>query len=65
MWAFQSDYEKSLAGLTRCYLAAVPFYRWMLAGDGFYLVVLFGCWALAGKSLPYLKPAEARTAADK
>jgi hypothetical protein len=48
VWAFQSDYEKSLAGLAQCYAAAVPFYRWMLAGDVFYLVVLFSCWALAG-----------------
>lgn len=48
VWAFQSDYEKSLAGLVQCYVAAVPFYRWMLAGDVFYLVVMFGCWAIAG-----------------
>lgn len=48
VWAFQSDYEKSLAGLTRCYLAAVPFYRWMLAGDLFYLAVLASCFAVAG-----------------
>jgi hypothetical protein len=47
VWAFQSDYEKSLAGLGHCYLAAVPFYRWMLAGDVFYLAVLLGCQALA------------------
>jgi len=48
VWAFESDYEKSLAGLAQCYAAAVPFYRWMLAGDLFYVAVLFGCWALAG-----------------
>jgi hypothetical protein len=48
VWAFQSSYEKSLAGLGQCYLAAVPFYRWMLAGDVFYLAVLVGCLAIAG-----------------
>jgi hypothetical protein len=48
VWAFQSDYEKSIAGLAQCYAAAVPFFRWMLAGDLFYLAVLFGCWAVAG-----------------
>ncbi len=48
VWAFQSDYEKSLAGLAQCYWAAVPFYRWMLAGDVFYLGVLLGCWVIAG-----------------
>jgi Family of unknown function (DUF6580) len=48
VWAFQSDYEKSLAGLAQCYWAAVPFYRWMLAGDVFYLSVLLSCVLIAG-----------------
>ncbi|MEX2307328.1 MAG: DUF6580 family putative transport protein [Pirellulales bacterium] len=51
VWAFQSDYDKSLVGLGQCYWAAVPFYRWMLAGDVFYLAVLLACWLLAGASL--------------
>jgi hypothetical protein len=50
VWAFQSSYEKSFAGLAECYWMAVPFYRWMLAGDVFYLTVL-ACAALAGSSL--------------
>jgi hypothetical protein len=54
VWAFQSDYEKSLAGLAECYWAAVPFYRWMLAGDVFYLTVLGGCWAVANVAAPAL-----------
>jgi hypothetical protein len=48
VWAFQSDYEKSWAGLVQCYGMAVPFFRWMLSGDVFYLAVLFGCAHLAG-----------------
>jgi hypothetical protein len=48
VWAFENIYPKSLAGLAECYWAAVPFYRWMLAGDVFYLGVLLGCFALAG-----------------
>jgi hypothetical protein len=48
VWAFQSDYPKTLAGLGECYWAAVPFFRWMLAGDVFYLALLLGCLALAG-----------------
>jgi len=51
VWAFQSDYEKSWSGLMHCYWMAVPFVRWMLAGDIFYLVVLFSCAALAGMPL--------------
>ena len=48
VWAFQSDYPKTLAGLGQCYWAAVPFFRWMLAGDIFYLAVLLACLAVAG-----------------
>ncbi|MCC7474033.1 MAG: hypothetical protein IT425_01450 [Pirellulales bacterium] len=48
VWAFQSNYEKSLAGLVQCYTAALPFYRSMLTGDLFYLSVLLACSALAG-----------------
>ena len=51
VWAFQSDYEKTWAGLVHCYWMAVPFFRWMLAGDIFYLAVFFGCAALAGLPL--------------
>jgi hypothetical protein len=51
VWAFQSDYEKSLAGLAECYAAAVPFYRWMLAGDIFYIAVLGGCWLAANAAI--------------
>jgi hypothetical protein len=52
VWAFHSDYETSLAGLAHCYMAAIPFYRWMLAGDIFYLAVLVGCLAVAGATKP-------------
>jgi hypothetical protein len=48
VWAFQSTYAKSIGGLINCYWAAVPFYRWMLAGDIFYLSVLVGVWMIAG-----------------
>jgi hypothetical protein len=49
VWAFQSDYPKTVAGLGECYAAGVPFFRSMLAGDLVYLAVLFGCAALAGE----------------
>lgn len=32
-WAWGNDYPHSLAGLAECYVAALPFYRWMPAGD--------------------------------
>jgi hypothetical protein len=55
VWAFQSDYEKSFAGLMQCYWMAIPFFRWMLAGDVFYLSVLVSCAALAGMPIVRLQ----------
>jgi hypothetical protein len=55
VWAFQSDYEKTWVGLVHCYAMAVPFFRWMIAGDVFYLAVLLGCGALAGMRLSHLR----------
>lgn len=57
VWAFENMYPKSLAGLGECYWAAVPFYRWMLAGDVFYLGVLLGCFTLAEMRQQRLVPA--------
>lgn len=56
VWAFQSDYEQTLAGLGECYWAAVPFFRWMLAGDVFYLSILLGCLGLAKVGDPAAQP---------
>ncbi len=47
VWMTSSAYAPTMLGLSECYLAAVPFYRGMLAGDLFWTVVLFGAWALA------------------
>ena len=47
VWAFTPYYAKSLSGLATCYAMALPFYRWMLAGDLFFLTVLIGCLAIA------------------
>jgi hypothetical protein len=57
VWTFQSNYPKTLTGLVQCYAAAMPFYRSMLAGDVFYLTLLFGCWALAGEGTFSRQPA--------
>jgi hypothetical protein len=57
VWAFQSDYAKTLAGLGECYWAAVPFFRWMLAGDLFYISTLLGCLAIANFGAKEAQPA--------
>jgi len=52
VWMFRSTYAATFEGLLSCYAAGLPFYRWMLAGDVFYLVVLLGCLAIAGAAKP-------------
>lgn len=46
-WASTAMYEKSLAGLTQCYVAAIPFFRGTLTGDLCYTAVFFGSFLLA------------------
>lgn len=48
VWVFRSDYSKTLAGLTECYIAALPFYRNMLCGDVVYLSMMVLALAVAG-----------------
>ena len=49
-WTLYDMYEKSAAGLVHCYAAALPFFRYTLAGDLAFACVLFGGYAVA-KSL--------------
>jgi hypothetical protein len=42
VWAFSTLYAPGIAGLGKCYIAALPFLRNMLEGDLFWGVVLFG-----------------------
>ena len=47
VWAFSGMYSHDLAGLTQCYIAALPFLQYTLAGDMFWTAVLFGgYWAI-------------------
>ena len=45
-WHWANDprpmYDFSVAGLTQCYIQALPFFRYTLAGDLFFAVALFG-----------------------
>jgi hypothetical protein len=49
-WAIYDMYAKSAAGLVHCYSAALPFFRYTLAGDLAFACLLFGGYAVA-KSL--------------
>jgi hypothetical protein len=47
VWAFSGIYSLDFAGLTRCYIAALPFLQNTVAGDLFWAGVLFGgAWAI-------------------
>lgn len=43
-WLSGTLYPMSLAGLTECYIMAIPFYGNTLLGDLFYAVALFGIY---------------------
>jgi hypothetical protein len=47
VWLFLDWYPHSVAGLTACYAAGLPFFRWMLTGDVLYTALLFGTYAFA------------------
>ena len=41
-WAFMADYPRTMAGLGECFVAALPFYRWMPVGDAAWTLTTFG-----------------------
>jgi hypothetical protein len=55
VWALGGFYPRTVAGLTTCYVAGVPFFWNTLAGDAFYVALLFGGYALAERMLPALR----------
>lgn len=48
-WLSGVNYPLTWAGLRDCYLMAVPFFRNTVAGDLFYVAVLFGSYETAGR----------------
>ncbi|MHB8970851.1 MAG: DUF6580 family putative transport protein [Pirellulaceae bacterium] len=47
VWIAFHTYAASWNGLLQCYVAAIPFFRYTLAGDLFFAAMLFGSYALA------------------
>ena len=47
VWQFSSWYAHNLAGLSECFILALPFFRNTLLGSIFYAAVLFGSYELA------------------
>jgi hypothetical protein len=55
VWAYASLYPHTLAGLSACYIAALPFFQNTLAGDLAFTALLFGGFALAERLAPALR----------
>ncbi len=56
MWASSTGtYPKTWSGLAECYIAGMPLFWNTLAGDAFYVALLFGGMALAEKRFPSLR----------
>lgn len=41
-WAFSTMYPHTIGGLGECFVAALPFYRWMPVGDLAWTAAIFG-----------------------
>ena len=52
VWQSGFMYPLTMNGLVDCYIAALPFFRNAIAGDVFYVTLLFGVYELAIKYLP-------------
>src|SRR5580700_2486820 len=49
------NYPKNLGGLVECYVRGIPLFWNTLAGDAFYVALLFGVMALVEKRFPSLR----------
>ncbi len=54
VWSSGTMYTKNLAGFVACYIAAIPFFWNTLAGDLFYVALLFGVFEWVKKQRPSL-----------
>lgn len=53
-WLGSKTFSQDFPGLLQCYVYALPFLKGTLAGDLFYVTVLFGIFAIAEKRFPAL-----------
>lgn len=57
VWLQEGMYEKTWSGLVAAYIAALPFFQNSLAGDFFFVSIVFGAWFLVEKAIPELRRA--------
>jgi hypothetical protein len=61
-WIVSGMYPHTLAGLTACFVAAIPFFQNTAAGDLFFSALLFGGFALIERQVPLLRARELQAA---
>ncbi len=61
VWAEGAIYPRTAAGLSACYIAAIPFFQWSLLGDACFATALFGGFALAERFFPVLQTSAPRS----
>jgi len=61
-WLDSGMYPQTLAGLSACYVAAIPFFQNTIAGDLFYSALLFGGFALLERQIPVLRAGQLQPA---
>ena len=54
VWLFNGIYPMTAAGLANCYVQALPFYGYSLAGDLVFIPVVFGCYYALTAATPKL-----------
>ncbi|MHB1686662.1 MAG: DUF6580 family putative transport protein [Ignavibacteriaceae bacterium] len=59
VWLTGSIYPMNFAGLAECFTAAIPFFRYTMLGDLFYVGVFFGAFELAQFKFPVLAQVKA------
>ena len=57
VWAAFDLYPKTGGGLVACYVAAIPYFGYTLAGNLMFTAIMFGSFALAEKKIPAIRPA--------
>ena len=62
VWLVSGMYPRDAAGLAACYVAAIPFFQNTVAGDLFYVALLFGGLRAAELIVPQLAPGGAQPA---
>jgi hypothetical protein len=55
-------YPHTFAGLSACYVAAIPFFQNTIAGDLFYATLLFGGFRVAELLLPSVRAGQVQPA---